>query len=81
MKLTLYMRDNCPSCERVQSRVSAIIKDKNFVDLRINNLVHHPRTGLVIVPALFIEDELYSYGEIDEGKFLKEIDSYPRKNH
>ena len=70
MKLTLYVRDNCPSCERVKNRLSAILKHKNFVDLRINNLVHHPCNGLVIVPALFIEDELYSYGEIDENKFL-----------
>ncbi len=76
MKLTLYIRNKCCSCDRVINHISDLIKDKTFIEFQIKNLEDNPVPGLVIVPALFIDDELYVYGDINEKRFLKRLKDY-----
>lgn len=74
MNLTLFVAGNCPSCERVKAQISNLIKNKTNINFYVEDLNQNKSRGLIIVPALFIEDELYSYGDIDEKKFTERIE-------
>ena len=74
MDITLFVTDNCSSCQRVESQLKKILKNKNDINLLVENIKVVQSRGIVIAPALFIDEELYSYGDIDENKFLKWIE-------
>ncbi|MCK4889650.1 MAG: hypothetical protein KAS97_06925, partial [Candidatus Aminicenantes bacterium] len=37
--------------------------------------------GIIIAPALFVDDELYSYGDFDEEKFIEMIPFSETRNY
>ena len=73
MTLTLFITDNCQACTRVQKQVTDITKKSNNLTLQIENIKDCPDNNILIVPALYIEDELYAYGDINEQRLLKRI--------
>ena len=73
MILTLFIADECQACARVQKQVTDISKKSNNLSLQIENIKDCPNNNILIVPALYIEDELYAYGDINEKRFLKRI--------
>ena len=73
MILTLVITKNCKSCERAEAQLKHLIKNKENINLFISDIKDYDRKGIVIVPALFIDDELLSYGDIDEKKLLKKM--------
>ena len=73
MTLTLFIADECQACARVQKQVTDITKKSNNLNLQIENIKDCPNNNILIVPALYIEDELYAYGDINEKRFLKRI--------
>ncbi|GBD88007.1 hypothetical protein BMS3Abin03_01941 [bacterium BMS3Abin03] len=73
MDVTLFITENCSSCQRVESQLKKILKNKNKINLLIEDIKIVRSLGIVIAPALFIDDELYSYGDLDEDKFLEQI--------
>lgn len=73
MILTLFIADECQACARVQKQVTDITKKSNNLSLQIENIKDCPNNNILIVPALYIEDELYAYGDINEKRFLKRI--------
>jgi len=73
MTLTLFITDKCPACARVKKQVADITKKSNDLNLQIENIKDYPKKNLLIVPALYIEDELYAYGDINEKRLLKRI--------
>ena len=73
MTLTLFIADECQACARVQKQVTDITKKSNNLSLQIENIKECPNNNILIVPALYIEDELYAYGDINEKRFLKRI--------
>lgn len=73
MTLTLFIADECQACARVQKQVTDITKKSNNLSLQIENIKDCPNNNILIVPALYIEDELYAYGDINEKRFLKRI--------
>ena len=73
MILTLFIADECQACARVQKQVTDITKKSNNLNLQIENIKDCPNNNILIVPALYIEDELYAYGDINEKRFLKRI--------
>ena len=75
MTLTLFITDNCGACKRVQKQVTDLVKDNLNIKLQIENIKDFSDKNLLIVPALYIEDELYAYGDINEKKLLKKIKS------
>ena len=75
MTLTLFIADECQACARVQKQVTDITKKSNNLNLQIENIKDCPNNNILIVPALYIEDELYAYGDINEKRFLKRIKS------
>jgi len=73
MNITLFVTKNCPACKRVRSQVELLLGNRKDINITIEDLQETRPEGIVIAPALFINDELYSYGEIDEVKFLERI--------
>lgn len=73
MTLTLFITDQCQACARVQQQVSDITNKSDRLNLQIENIKDYPKNNLLIVPALYIEDELYAYGDINENRLLKRI--------
>ena len=79
MNITLFVTKNCPACKRVKSKVERLLLNRKDISLTIEDLQETHPEGIVIVPALFIEDELYSYGEIDELKFIERVEAVPMR--
>lgn len=73
MKLTLYVADNCKACVRVKKHLSRLLHNRKDVDVFIENIVQNKSKNILIVPALYIDEELYSLGDINEEKLLKKL--------
>jgi len=73
MNITLFVTKNCPACKRVKSQIELLLGNRKDINITIEDLQQTRPEGIVIVPALFIDDELYSYGEIDEVKFMERV--------
>ncbi|NNG26380.1 MAG: hypothetical protein HKM87_02540 [Ignavibacteriaceae bacterium] len=80
MNITLFVTKNCVVCKRVKSQVEWLLGNRNDINLTVEDLEECRPEGIIIVPALFIEDELYSYGEIDEKNLLDQLHLYPSGN-
>jgi len=80
MTITLFVTNNCPTCKRLQSQVEGLLGNRKDINITIEDLQEIRPEGILIVPALFIDDELYSYGEIDEVKFLEYLQIYSSSN-
>ena len=72
MKLKLVISDECQSCSRTKTVISDFVKRNPRIDFQIEDLKESNEKGLFIVPALFVNGELFTYGDIDE-KQLAEI--------
>jgi predicted thioredoxin/glutaredoxin len=73
MNLTLFVTDNCNACERVEKHLSSMLKDREDITFYVENIKYSTNKSILIVPALYVDDELYSYGDMDEEKLLREI--------
>ena len=73
MNITLFVTKNCPACKRVKSQIELLLGNRKDINITIEDLQETRPEGIVIAPALFIDDELYSYGEIDEVKFMERV--------
>jgi predicted thioredoxin/glutaredoxin len=80
MNITLFVTNRCASCDRVRSIVEKMLNKRDNIKLHIEDIRKARSKGIVIVPALFIEDELYAYGDIDEGKFLERLHTLSLSN-
>ena len=73
MDITLFVTDNCLSCRRVESQLRNLLKDRNNINYLVEDVKKVNSAGIIFAPAIFIGDELYAYGDLDEEKFLKRI--------
>ncbi len=73
MKLSLIITQNCTACTRVESTLNNLVHKYPDLSLRIINANDYSGKGISIVPALLIEDELFSYGDVDELTLLSYI--------
>lgn len=73
MNITLFVARNCSSCNSVKTKIEKLVDSKKNIYLHVEDINETRPKGIVIVPALFIEDELYSYGEFDEEKLLSRL--------
>ncbi len=68
MNLTLFINSDCNTCKRVKNNLELLIKKKPGINLLISNISDLRSSNISIVPALFIDDKLYAYGEMDLDK-------------
>jgi len=73
MTLTLFVSDNCTSCKRVEKKIKNIASQNPNISYQIDHINTVKQKGIFIAPALFIQDELYAYGDFDASKLLKRI--------
>lgn len=73
MTLTLFVTDNCKACERVKNQLYKLLAERKDIPLLIENINLKKSKNIVIVPALYVDEELYSLGDINEEKFLKRL--------
>ena len=70
MNITLFITENCLSCRRVENQLKKLTMDRKDINLLIEDIRNVRSGGIIIAPAIFIGEELYAYGELDEEKFL-----------
>jgi len=73
MNLTLVVTKNCTACKRVEAQLKQLISKKGNLNLIVTDINNFKKRGIVIVPALFIEDELFCYGDVNEAKLISKV--------
>lgn len=73
MKLTLVVADHCRVCNRVEKHLYSLQKQYSKISLDIINIDQLKNRKVSITPALFIDDDLYCYGDVDEKKLLAKL--------
>ena len=74
MNITLFITDHCLSCQRVKNQLKELLRNRKEINFLVEDIKQVNSNGVIIVPALFIDDELYSYGDLDEDKFLERLE-------
>ena len=74
MNITLFITDHCLSCQRVKSQLKELLRNRKEINFLVEDIKQVNSNGVIIVPALFIDDELYSYGDLDEDKFIERLE-------
>ena len=74
MNITLFITDNCLSCQRVENQIKKLLRDRKEINLLIEDIKKVNSNGIIIAPAVFVDDKLYSYGDLDEEKFLERLE-------
>ncbi|KAB2846009.1 MAG: hypothetical protein F9K45_02780 [Melioribacteraceae bacterium] len=70
MLLTLVINDNCKSCVRAEKDLQDLAVQYPSILLRIVNINSFYEKKVAITPALFLNEELFSYGDIDKSKLI-----------
>jgi len=70
MKLSLIIAPNCSACDRAEAALRNLSTKYAGISLNVIDSNDYDEQSVSIMPALFINDELFSYGEIDESKLL-----------
>ena len=73
MNITLFITDNCLSCQRVENQIKELLKNRKEINLLVEDIKKVNSNGVIIAPAVFVDDKLYSYGDLDEEKFLERL--------
>ena len=74
MNITLFITDHCLSCQRVKNQLKELLRNRKEINFLVEDIKQVNSNGVIIVPALFIDDELYSYGDMDEDKFMERLE-------
>ena len=77
MNLTLMVKDNCDACARVERLLKKLINGQKEIKLSVINIKDATTITTQICPALFVNQELYSYGDIEKEK----LSAYLKKQY
>jgi len=70
MKIILYSSNSCSTCKLVERQIREIIARSNeYIDFSILDIQFHNPGFPVIVPAVFVEGELFSVGHLNIERF------------
>ncbi len=70
MDLTLIIKDNCTACARVEKALKNLAGGKKEILLSVINIKDLTNPKTLICPALYVNQELYSYGDFNEDKLI-----------
>ena len=74
ININVYVANNCPACKRAV----AILQSFSYYNSRINLIViniESSKAPVTIVPAVYLNDDLYCFGEIDKSKLKQKINN------
>jgi len=81
MKLSLIVTEDCAACKRAETSLRKLINRYNGAAFEVININEYNGNSIAIVPALLINEEIFSFGEIEENKLLKILsNSFKDKN-
>ena len=75
--LELIIAEDCSVCKKAEEELISYSEEKAFVEFKSVPQINSER-NTVIVPSLFINGKLFSYGKIDKAKIdskIKQISS------
>lgn len=75
MKITLLVSDDCPACKRVLSSLSELKLNGRKLSFAVTNIAEAKLNPVPIVPALFVDDKLFCYGDVNTAKLAEYIAS------
>ncbi|MBI1938967.1 MAG: thioredoxin family protein [Ignavibacteriales bacterium] len=73
MYLKLIISSNCAACERAKKQLQRIQTDNPKIKVEIIHINLFKDRSIFITPALLLNNELFSYGDIDENKLLSRL--------
>ncbi|HUX60147.1 MAG TPA: thioredoxin family protein [Ignavibacteriaceae bacterium] len=73
MKLSLIITQNCSACDRAESVLRNLVFRHPEISLNIIDTNDYDEQNVSIIPALFINDELFSYGDLDESVLFARV--------
>jgi len=73
VNLTLVISENCSACERAKKVFLNIQMQNPSIFFNIVNINSFQDNRIAIIPALLINDELFSYGDIDRDKLESKL--------
>lgn len=77
MDITLIVKDKCAACARVERVLRKLLAGRKDIILNVINIKDTTTLKAQICPAVFINQELYTYGDIEADKFS----AYLRKKY
>ncbi len=77
VSIVVYITEKCEACKRVVTQVDSISKKNKNFSYKIDN-IKDSNKKVVVVPAVFVENELFCYGEFENKSLLKFI---TKKDH
>jgi hypothetical protein len=80
MNLKLLVTKDCNACKRVGAQLKLLTSRNSDLNLIITDINDFKKIGIVIAPALFIEDELFCYGDVNETKLILKITELKHKS-
>lgn len=75
MILTLFVADDCPACARAEKKIREVVSEKDDIKFVVKDLKEDKPQIVFIVPALFINEKLFLYGEVDKERLSNKINS------
>lgn len=79
MDLTLIIKDNCGACRRVEAVLKELSKKRSEILLSVINIKDINNFSTQIVPSLYINQKLYSYGDINEQRLVVYLNAQIKK--
>jgi alkyl hydroperoxide reductase subunit AhpF len=73
MNLTLLITNHCNACERAKSQLENLQAFKPDIKLNIMHINSYKDKRIFITPALLVNGELFSYGDIDTEKIIAKL--------
>ena len=73
MDITLIVKDNCDACGRVERVLRKFVCGHKDIILSVINIKDATPLKTQICPALYVNQELYTYGDIEAEKFAAYI--------
>ena len=73
MKITLLISENCPACKRALAALSSLNMNGSKLSFGITNIADSNINVVPIVPALFVNDKLFCYGDVNTERLTEYI--------
>jgi len=72
INLQLVVAQECPTCTKIEKKLRNFLKLYEHISLSILDIETNP-LGASIVPAVYINQTLYGYGDVDLQKLTTAI--------
>jgi len=73
MNITLIISDNCEACDRAKKVIERICNTHPQITIETIDIGSYRDKRISITPALVIDKQLFSYGDIDEERLFKKL--------